>query len=208
MPHRRTDTNPQQGASFPEAVAQWRLALRTEVKSSSSLPTTVFHTRDAMLEALIAERTETMLAQLHEPVGPVAAPSTPGEQRIEIVLPDELSRLPQRLRDGAPAHVEVDDHLTAESLAVLTDACFSGHETAAIGATWLLRRHFGIAADAAPEDAAAQLATCLRAVVAGHPDADANLADVCRRIAAEIAAASAAASTAPDDEPRGDGGGA
>jgi hypothetical protein len=57
----------------------------------------------------------------------------------------------------------------------------------------LLRRHFGIAADTDPADAASRLAACLRGVVAGHPDADANLADVCRRIAAEIAAANAPA---------------
>lgn len=189
MSSRRADQSPQQGASFPEAIAQWRLALRTEVKSSSSLPTTVFHTRDAMLEALLAERTEMMLAQLHEPTARVAAPAPAAELRIEIVLPDELRTLPQRLADGAPAHIDVDDHLTAESLAVLTDACFSGHETAAIGATWLLRRHYGISGELAPADAAAQLTGCLRAVVAGNPDADANLADICRRIAAEIAAA-------------------
>ena len=190
---RRPDQNQQQLAHFPEQVAQWRLALRTEVKSSSSLPTTVFHSRDPMLEALIAERAENMLAQLHEPSGPVAAPSAPCEKRIEVVLPDEMRTLPQRLRDGAPAHIGVDDHLVDETLAVLADACFSGHETAAIGATWLLRRHFGIAAESAPAESASRLAACLRDVVAGHPDADANLENVCRRIAAEIAAASAPA---------------
>lgn len=192
MSSRRPDSQ-QQAACFPEAIAQWRLALRTEVKSSSSLPTTVFHSRDPMLEALIAERAETMLAQLHEPAEPVAAPSTPCEKRIEIVLPDEMRTLPQRLRDSAPARIGVDDHLDDESLAVLADACFCGHEAAAVGATWLLRRHFGIAADTDPADAASRLAACLRGVVAGHPDADANLADVCRRIAAEIAAANAPA---------------
>ena len=57
--------NQQDGDRFPETVAQWRLQLRTEVKNSSALPTSVFHARDAQLEAMLAASTEARGAAAH-----------------------------------------------------------------------------------------------------------------------------------------------
>jgi hypothetical protein len=173
---------------FPEAVAQWRLALRTELKSASSLPTTLFHTRDAMLEAYLAEATESMLARLHEPAPAVKEPEQPGEKRMEIVTPDELRALPARLRSAGDAVVGLDDHLPAENLAVLADACCSGHEAAAAGAAALLRRLFAIEPEPDPQAAASQLLGCLQQAIVGLPGAEATLTALCQRIVAAIAA--------------------
>jgi len=174
--------------SFPEAIAQWRLLLRTELKSASTLPTSMFHTRDAMLEAYLAEATESMLARLHEPAPAVKAPEQRGEQRLEIVKPEELQSLPQRLNEGGEAAIDLDDHLPAESLAVLTDACCSGHEAAAVGAASLLQREFGIEPGAGLDAAAGQLLQCLQAAIVDLPGANDALTSACQRIAAAIAA--------------------
>jgi hypothetical protein len=186
MALRRSRPRPDDPPPFPEAVAQWRLSLRTQVKSASSLPTAIFHAGDATLEALLAESAEPMLARLHEP-SPGAAQALPaGEQRIESVGIDELRGLPRRLREHGEASVDLDDHLTAEGIAVLTDACGSDVAPAATAARALLRQRFGIAPGEDPTATATRIAGIVQAN-ADDEDAAAAVATLCQRIAAILA---------------------
>lgn len=192
MPSRRPELPSHPGEHLPEAVAQWQLTLRTEVKAASALPTAMFHTRDAMLETLLAETNETMLARLHEPDSALARPASAGEQRIEVVEPAELQALPARIREGDAAAIDVDDHLLAESIAVLADACCSGHAASAAGAVWLLRRLFEIEPEAAADAAAVQVLHCLQQALLELPRHAEQLAAFCHRIAAAVASHPAA----------------
>lgn len=179
----------QHGERFPEAVAQWRLTLRTEVKNSSALPTSVFHARDATLEAMLAASTEAMLARLQTPTATLAAPPTgAGAQRVEVVAAAELRALPDQLRLDDPATPRLDDHALAEALAALVDAALGPDAQAAQTAARLLRDRFAVGADGDPAAAAAHLRTCLMAGLApddaGGPAIDA----VARAVVAAIAA--------------------
>ena len=83
MLQRRPEPTPT-GPAFGEAVAQWHLALRTEVKKSSALPTAMFDACDPMVETRLVETAESMLACLQEPAPRLAQPAA-GELRIEHV---------------------------------------------------------------------------------------------------------------------------
>jgi len=158
MPSRHPQDQPADAPSFWEAIAQWQLSLRTAVKSTSSLPSAVFHACDATLEAQLAESTEGMLARLLEPPPEVVQVHPDGERRIESVATDELRSLPARLAgaDG-PGAADLDDRLRAETLAVLTDVCCSDPEEAARAAAAALQRHFGARPDDDPLAVAGQL---------------------------------------------------
>lgn len=171
--------------SFGAAVAQWRLLLRTEVKRASSLPTSMFDACDPMLETRLAETTEAMLACLHEPDAAIAQPEQPGEKRLEQVTPAELAALPRQLqRRGDEPSIEVDDHLSAEYLGVLTDTCGTAEGAPRHGAALLLVRDFGIAPNADLDRCARELAGALPGL--GDPQA---LDTICQRIAAAVAVA-------------------
>lgn len=200
MSTRRREPTNQGGPHFPEAVAQWRLALRTEIKSTSSLPTSMFHAHDPMLETMLAQTTENMLARLLEPAPADQGTASDGGQRTETVTPAELQALPQRLRDHADAPIDLDDGLAAESLAVLADACCSGHEAAAAGAAGLLRTDLALAPGEAPAAVAARLSQLLQRTLADRPVAPEALASLGERLAAAIARR--------DGEPPGAGGAA
>lgn len=187
MPSRRPDPNQDAASRFPEAIAQWRLALRTEVKSTSALPTAMFHSRDAMLETLLAETNEPMLAQLQEPGAHLKAPQAGGEQRIEVVRPEELRALPAQLRDDRGSHIDLDDHLTTEMLTVLADTCGNCDAAAVAGAVAMLRHHFGIAAEASAATAVAALLQELAQRQASEPAACAALTPWAQRLAAAVA---------------------
>ena len=174
-------------AHFPEAVAQWRLAMRTEVKRTSSLPSSMFDACDPMLEMRLAESTEAMLACLHEPTVPVVhEPGDGGEKRVEKVSVDELRMLPARIAGAEHAETDLDAGLATEALTVLADACCSGHEIAAAGAAYLLRAQVDIDA-AGPADAAvAVLLPLLQQTGAGSALAAGELEAVCRRIVDQL----------------------
>lgn len=168
----------QAGESFPEAVAQWRLTLRTEVKNTSSLPTSVFHARDATLEALLAASTETMLARLQTPERATGTGAGFGAgQRLERIEVAELRSLPTVLRAGGAGTPRVDDHARTEALGVLVDAALGPDTAAAATAAELLRQRFAVGAtgDAAVDAAQLRqlLAPALPAVAAGGPALDA-----------------------------------
>ena len=173
--------------AFGEAVAQWRLALRTEVKRASSLPSSMFDACDPMLETRLAETTEAMLALLHEPDQAIAQPAEQGEKRLEQVAAAELAALPNRVRqngcDTAPP-LDVDDGLDAEYLGILTDTCATADGQARAGAASLLVRDFGIAPDFDLDRATRELATAIRGTTGIE-----TIDEVCRRVAAAVALA-------------------
>jgi hypothetical protein len=170
-------------------MAQWHLDLRTEVKRASALPTSVFATCDPMIESLLAETAESMLALLQEPSPEAAmAPPEGEDKRLETVTIDELRALPARVAAGGPTDVHLDAGLTGEYLAVLTDACGSGHETAARGASHLLRRDFGIHGNNTCLDDTDALQQLLDKVLAGDGNAAPRLAELCQRLTAAVTA--------------------
>lgn len=200
MSLRRPDPNLDAASHFPEAIAQWRLALRTEVKSTSALPTAIFHSRDAMLETLLAETNEPMLSQLQEPGAHLKTPQAGGEQRIEVVRPEELRALPALLRDDPGHPIAIDDHLTIEVLTVLADTCGNCDAAAVAGAVAMLRNHFGIDADAPTATVVATLLEEIEHRRTGDPAIFAALATWAQRLAT-------AAANIPCGADRGEGDG-
>jgi hypothetical protein len=180
--------NNQDGDRFPETVAQWRLQLRTELKNSSALPTSVFHARDAQLEALLAAATEAMLARLQVPTDAVrkAAPAA-GGQRLEAVPADELRQLPTRLSGDGPTPC-LRDHAAAEAFGVLVDAALGPDPRAAQTAATLLRERLRLGHDGDLDVAAAQLAQCLCAALPRDPANGEAVAAIARRAVAAAAA--------------------
>lgn len=173
--------------AFGEAVAQWRLALRTEVKRASSLPTSMFDACDPMLETRLAETTEAMLALLHEPDQAIAQPAENGEKRLEQVAAAELAALPNRIRGTGVAEaapLDVDGGLEAEYLGILTDTCTTADGEARAGANSLLARDFGIAPDIDLDRATRELADSLLGSLRAE-----SIDAVCRRVAAAVALA-------------------
>lgn len=197
MSSRRPDPRPDEASHFPEAIAQWRLALRTEVKSTSALPTAIFHSRDAMLETLLAETNEPMLSQLQEPGAHLKEPQAGGEQRIEVVRPDELRALPALLRDDAGNPIAIDDHLTIEMLTVLADTCGNCDAAAVAGAVAVLRNHFDLDPDASAAATVATLQQELERRRGGAQSTYAGLLPWAQRLAAAVA-------TTPRDRDDGD----
>lgn len=188
MSRERRTPPPADPASYPEAVAQWQLDVRTEVKRTSSLPSAVFDACDPMIETQLAQTTEAMLACLQQP-SPAASnpPVEGGEKRIEIVRGDELRLLPTRLVHVDGASLDLDAGMTAEYLTVLVDACGGGHPIAAAGASALLQRDFAIHADMSAEELRSTLVTVLTgASVDGTMAAEAIDAQ-CINIAAVVA---------------------
>jgi hypothetical protein len=148
----------QAGESFPEAVAQWRLTLRTEVKTTSSLPTSVFHARDATLEAMLAASTEAMLARLQTPNRPTpSAAAVVAGQRLERIDPAELQALPLRLRADGDRLPRIDDGARTEALGVLADAALGADPAAAATAADLLHQRLRIGATGDRDADAAEL---------------------------------------------------
>ncbi|MCA8948630.1 MAG: hypothetical protein KDE27_03965 [Planctomycetes bacterium] len=109
--------------NFREAVAQWRLAVHTEVKKVSSLPTAMFDATDPMLEMRLAESTEVMLAQLCVPDPHLADGGSDGERRLERIDFDELRTVPERIAARPDAKVDLLSQLTGEYLGILADSC-------------------------------------------------------------------------------------
>ena len=89
--HNNTDAR-----EYQEAISQWQLAARTEVKKFSSLPSAMFDTCDPMLEACLADPAERMMHRLHEPETQALAESAQIQQielRVEKVTSEELRDL-------------------------------------------------------------------------------------------------------------------
>lgn len=140
----------QKGANegFREAVAQWRLNLRTEVKKSSSLPSAMFDACDPMLETRLAESAEAMLTCLQEPEGHLRDPGDAAEKRLERVSPLELQQLPGRIAAVDVVPLDLRTGLLAEYLGILADTACTANGPAQHGAVQLLQRDFSLPPDA------------------------------------------------------------
>jgi hypothetical protein len=182
MPQRREE--PAQGTGFTEAIAQWRLQLRTEVKRASSLPSSMFDACDPMLETRLCETAESMLNRLPQPAAGLDRPAAAGEQRIEHVSRDELRRLPHLVQSGPLPPADLDQGLAEEYLAILADLCNADGGTARERAAQLLVGECGLGKDGDLEAAARQLWRLLPGAGESMPDADNELAALCRRLAA------------------------
>ena len=186
-------------SSFREAIANWRLALHTEVKRASSLPTAMFDACDPMLETRLAETTEAMLAHLHRPAphDAEAPDDESAEQRLETVAADELRALP-RLLPFDPHAPDLLTGLGAEYLAVLADACCVATGRPQRAAVEMLCRDFAVRSDADTAQLRQLIDDQIDEVAGVVRPGDAELELICRRIAAALTL------HAPPMEPRGE----
>jgi hypothetical protein len=176
------------GTSFREAIASWRLTLHTEVKRASSLPTAMFDACDPMLETRLAETAEAMLAQLHEPDPSLGEGNGPGEQRLEVVTPEELQQLPQRIRGDTIGPLDLAFGISAEYLGVLTDACCSASGIAQQRAAQRLSEDFDVRPNSDLEQLTQELSTHVHEVLGAgaNTTVDQDIEATCRRIAAAV----------------------
>lgn len=176
---------------FREAVAQWRLNLRTEVKKSSSLPSAMFDACDPMLETRLAESAEAMLACLQEPDDHLRDPGDSAEKRLEHVSPAELRQLPTQVAAIAVVPLDLRTGLLAEYLGILTDTACVANGPAQHGAVQLLQRDFGLDRGADIAGLAELLTQQVQDSLAHCADASEATAEqltvACQRLAAALA---------------------
>ncbi len=178
----------QQGEHFTAAIARHQLALQTELKRSTSLPSQMFDASDPMLEARLCEATESIFRKLLEhDAPPDAAPG--GEVRLEAVLASELRELVLVARRGAfddDAAPALAEHKDQEFQALLAETCARSHGGAQHRAAQLLRGELALGPgdlDALTQD----LATRLGAMRAGTDQAQAEaMVLACRKLAATV----------------------
>lgn len=189
MSERRVE--PAQDTGFTAAVAQWRLLLRTEVKRASSLPSSMFDACDPMLETRLCETAESMLQCMPQPASALTSPQQPGEQRIEQVSRDELSRLPNLIAEGAVPPPALDQGLDDEYLAILADLVTADAGPGCRRAARMLATACGLGQGDDLEAAARQLWQLLPDGTEPVLGADDRLVELCRRIAATALAQAA-----------------
>jgi hypothetical protein len=185
--------------AFREAISQWQLAARTEVKRSSSLPSSMFDACDPMLEARLAESVEAMMYCLHKPeaLALSLANKIAGEQvemRVETVTPEELARLPLHIR-GDDQELDLEGGVAAEYLSLLVDACTTGDEATQAASRALLQQDFAVAATSDLQNATQAMVQCLQDLSGVDQDeadeaTQARLAELCGAIAASVIVAS------------------
>ncbi|MCK5943617.1 MAG: hypothetical protein KAI24_16660 [Planctomycetes bacterium] len=186
--HSRNDDD---ATAFREAISQWQLAARTEVKRSSSLPSTMFDACDPKLEARLAETVDAMMHCLHQPDTAELAKEYANaklEQRVENVSADELRALPKLVRDDL-AEADLDDNVSSEYLNLLIDTCTTGDEESQHAARLLLSKDFAIESHAALDAAARALFDCLQNVLGSQSETEEQqqqLFELCGAIAATI----------------------
>lgn len=176
-------------ASFREAIANWRLALHTEVKKASALPTAMFDACDPMLETRLRETAEVMLARLQEPDPSLVGETTPNDdQRLEVVTGVELRALPQQVATGEHGPLDLQSGLGGEYLAILADTCCSATGPLQHHAVQRLCQDFGVSPHSDLDALTQLLAQQAKAAVAANakPRSDEDLASTCRRVAAAV----------------------
>ena len=178
------------GEHFQSAIAHWQLDLQTELKKASSLPTAMFDASDPMLEARLAESTESLFRCLLDQPAPDQKPVPADRRRLEAVPPAELSALlAAAAADGfaVDALPALDEHRDEEFLAVLGETCLRAPETQRQLACALLRQLSGVAGDDLESFAAAIARQLVLNPDPAGVDARA-LAAVCHRIAVAVQA--------------------
>lgn len=188
MPQRPED---QDRDHFREALARWRLDLRTEVKKSSSLPTAMFDACDPMLETRLAETARAMLARLQGTEPPTdTATGPPVEKRLEKVTLGDLQKLPNQIAATGTGPVDLEEGLFAEYLAILVDTCCNATGASQQGAAHLLARDFELSAttdiDTLNELLARQVRETPERFAKAAAWTDDELATACQRVAAAL----------------------
>jgi hypothetical protein len=179
---------PAAGIDFHAAIAQWRLALRTEVKRASSLPSAMFDACDPMLETRLAQSAEAMLALLQEPAAEHLRKEPHEDLRLETVALEEMARLPDRIGSAPPPLPDLEDGLPAEYLGVLSDLCCQGG-TSERPAAARLCSDFGIASSRELDklvQALAEQTTSLDSAMADEDLTQATLLRTCHEVQAAI----------------------
>lgn len=143
---------PDEPTDFRAAIAQWRLALRTEVKRCSSLPSSMFDACDPALETHLASTAEAMLMALLVSPSLTDASASPGrssqlQPRQERIASDELRQLPNLVAKGGPAEVSLDAGLDEEFLAILSELVCTDAGPHVERAIDLLQQQFGEVAE-------------------------------------------------------------
>jgi hypothetical protein len=143
---------PDEPTDFRAAIAQWRLALRTEVKRCSSLPSSMFDACDPALETHLASTAEAMLMALLASPSPAADGEPPGrpshlQPRHERIGSAELRRLPNLVGKGVPTHASLDAGLDEEFLAILSEIVCADAGPHVERAIDLLQQQFGEVAE-------------------------------------------------------------
>jgi len=183
--------SPDDPTAFREAISDWQLAARTEVKKASSLPSSVFDAADPMVEARLAETVDAMMQLLHRPSADALRKHASGEhleQRAEQVAEAELRELPTKIPRGREDD-DLEDGVSPEYLHVLIDACTSGEPESRRTARELLAQDFAVPADADLNQIARALSERLRGPdgALGRDDEELNqLDELCRTIAATV----------------------
>jgi len=185
-PEEQTDRD-----DFREALARWRLDLRTEVKKSSSLPTAMFDACDPMLETRLAETARAMLARLQGTEPPTDnATGAPAEKRLEKVTIADLQKLPGQIAATGAGPVDLEEGLFAEYLAILVDTCCNATGAPQQGAAHLLARDFELSATTDLDTLNELLARQVRETPERFSKAaawtDEELLLACRRVAAAL----------------------
>jgi hypothetical protein len=162
---------PSDGEHFTEAIAHWQLDVQTELKRASSLPTAMFDACDPMLEARLAEATESL---------------------FRCLLELDRRELAALLRDAAQGRFDdtegpaLDENDEGEFYAILAETCSRGPEAGHERAAALLGGF-----DAGDLHDLDRLAAAIeRRVAADAPAGDDEaraLAAECRRVAAAVA---------------------
>lgn len=190
MPHSDKPTNGSQDG-FREAIARWRLDLRTEVKKSSSLPTAMFDACDPMLETRLAETARSMLERLQAQEAAAAGASQGAEKRLERVTPADLKKLPAQIAAMQPAPLDLEAGLLPEYLGILADTCSHATGAPLEGAARLLARDFGLSTtndlQALTELLGRELREAPEMFVKAASYTDDQLALACQRVAAALA---------------------
>lgn len=181
-PKRNDDTR-----DYKAAISQWQLAARTEVKRSSSLPSSMFDTRDPMLEACLADSVDTLMQCLHEPEAAAVAPATNNEadQRVETVTQEELQQLPHLISLDHD-QLDLENGVSAEYLSLLIDTCTTGDEPTKAAARDLLLRDFSVEAKANLQQATQAVFSCLQRVLNTDVATHERMAELCSAIAASV----------------------
>ena len=183
--------SPDDPTAFREAISDWQLSARTEVKKASSLPSSVFDAADPMVEARLAETVDAMMQLLHQPSADALRKHASGEhldQRAEQVAEAELRELPNKVPRGRGDN-DLEDGVSPEYLNVLIDACTSGEPESRRTARTLLAQDFAVPANADLSQFTRTLAERLRSVDGplGRDDEELHqLDELCRAIAATV----------------------
>jgi len=178
---------------YQEAISQWQLAARTEVKKFSSLPSAMFDTCDPMLEACLADSVEKMMHRLHEPEPTTLAQHSQHQEieiRVEKVSPQELWQL-RSVQTEVGQKLDLDANIASEYLSILIDGCSTADESTQLAARQRLQLDFGIETVDDLKQATDSVLACLQQTFdeASATELDERTDELCRTIAASIVAA-------------------